>query len=65
LLSYLVSASHAGEGRMERFEFRCVEPLAHDMTFVADASYRVWRVVADESGRYDGLVDAEPLGSGG
>jgi hypothetical protein len=61
LLSYLVIASRVDDGRPRRFEYMSHEPLGHETTFTADATYKVWRVVADDSGRYDGLVDAEPV----
>jgi hypothetical protein len=59
LLSYLVIASPVPDERERRFEYTTYEPLGHEMTFTADGIYKVWRVVADDSGRYDGLVDAE------
>jgi hypothetical protein len=61
LPSYLVIAA-TGSQPERRFEYSSVEPLGHDFVFSDDgSSYRVWRLVADDSGRYDGLVEAEAL----
>ena len=54
-------AATPGEEQERRFEYASLEPLGHGSVFHdhgSDTSYSVWRIVPDESGRYDGLVDA-------
>jgi hypothetical protein len=61
--SYLVIAA-TFEDPEARFEYESVEPLATDSVFADDSSdavYKAWRVLADDSGRYDGLVNADQL----
>ena len=59
--SYLVIAAPLGEESERRFEYEAAEPLGPDSIFRADGLYKVCRVLADYSGRYDGLIDADQL----
>jgi hypothetical protein len=61
--SYLVIASTQEDPEF-RFEYESVEPLGAGSVFSDDnsgAAFKVWRVMADDTGRYDGLVDADEL----
>ena len=61
--SYLVIASTADDPEF-RFEYESIERLGAGSVFRSDdgeSVYKVWRVFADDSGRYDGLVDADEL----
>ena len=61
--SYLVLAVTV-DRKQRRFVYESAEPLAPDAIFPdaeLDAFYAVWRLMPDDSGTYDGLVDANQL----
>ena len=59
--SYLVIADMVDKPE-RRFEYDSAQPLEPDSVFPdddTDAAFKVWRLIEDDSGHYDGLVNAD------